>query len=163
LRRHPLGLLISALAMLTLVVAELEPSAGASESFGSFPAILLPSALTFPVVLYSAAAHLDRPWPATGLTIGLLGAAVTAFRLSTSVSWPAPALEGFDPASLVGRMFILGALGAMVVAPWALGRYRAVRLAYLAQLQDRAEKAEADRERHAAQAAAEERTRIARE
>lgn len=161
LRRRPAGLLLCAAAMAALLVPELRPPAPWDS--GTFPAILLPSSLVFPLVLYSAAAHTRRPWPGIGLGLGLAGAGLTALRLWTSADWPAAALGDLDPGELLTRLAILGALIALVLASWALGRYRAVRAAYLAQLEGRAARAEADRERHAARVAAEERTRVARE
>ncbi|GAA4429869.1 hypothetical protein GCM10023169_32640 [Georgenia halophila] len=164
LRRHPAGLALCSAAMAVLVaVPGLGPVSSETGSFGPFPAILLPSSLVFLVVLYSVAAHAPRPWPTVGLVLGLSGAVLTAVRLWFSPVWPAPGLGGFDPTTLVARSAVLGVLAALVLAAWALGRYRSVRVAYLAQLEDRAVRAEADRERHAARVAAEERTRIARE
>jgi signal transduction histidine kinase len=54
-------------------------------------------------------------------------------------------------------------LSGMVAAALGLGLYSAARRAYLAELHDRAERLERERDQHAALAAAAERTRIARE
>ncbi len=163
-RRRVLGLAACAAAMLVLVaVPELGPVTSETGSFGPFPAILMPTCLVFLVLEYSAATHLARPWPAVTLTVGLVGALLTAVRLWTSPLWPAPGLGDVDVTTWVARIAVLAVLVALVLAAWALGRYRSVHVAYLAELEDRALRAEADRERHAARVAAEERTRIARE
>jgi signal transduction histidine kinase len=54
-------------------------------------------------------------------------------------------------------------LSGVAIAPGALGAYARIRTDYLAELRDRAERAERESDQHAELAAAEERTRIARE
>ncbi|GAA4284178.1 hypothetical protein GCM10022261_17090 [Brevibacterium daeguense] len=136
------------------------------EPVGPFPAILLPSSLTFVVVLYSIAAHAQRPWPALALAIGLVGSVAVAAGVGLSPFWDAGEPAGIPEDSilrLLSRFAVLGLLVGLVLAAWALGRYRSVRMDYLAALRERAERAEADREQHAARVAAEERERIARD
>lgn len=149
------------LVMLALVVAPDIAGDGASGLTGqAVPPILLPSALVFPVVLYSVTAYSRRPWPLSALAVGLVGASVTAVRLWTAsdrIVGPA------GPEGLGWGLFVLAALVAIVVASWALGMFRGVRAAYVDALEERAVRAERDRAERIEQAAATERARIARE
>jgi signal transduction histidine kinase len=121
------------------------------------PPILLPSTLVFPVLLYTVAAHGRRPWPALALAAAFVGAVLTTVRLWISFD-AEPDLAGTG-----WRLFVPGALLAAVLAPWGLGRFRAVRAAYVEALEERAVRAEERRAERAEQAAAAERARIARE
>jgi signal transduction histidine kinase len=67
------------------------------------------------------------------------------------------------PAGWPLPVIVIGALAAVVIAAWSLGRFRRVRADYVLALAERARRAEADRQARALQAAAEERGRIARE
>jgi signal transduction histidine kinase len=148
-----------AVVMLVLVLVPDVDGAAAVASGGPLPAILLPTALVFPILLYAVAAHAQPPWPVAALALGLVGALVTTVRLWSPQDWAVPgSFQGYGL-----RLFIAGALLASVLAPWALGRFRRVRSAYVAALEERAARAEDDRRREAAQAAADERGRIARE
>ncbi|MEE6286082.1 sensor histidine kinase [Georgenia sp. MJ173] len=154
-----------AAAMLVLVLVPVTVTTNGAV-VGPFPAILLPSALVFPVLLYSAAAYARPPWPTLALAVGLLGAVITAVPLWTGPDWVSPALGGpaaVDTTELLPRAMVLGALLAVVLAGWGLGRFRGVRAAYLGQLEERTREAQAREARQVAQAAAEERTRVARE
>lgn len=150
------------LVMLTLVVAPDIAGDGASGLAGeTVPPILLPSALVFPVVLYSVAAYARRPWPSVALLVGLVGAVMTTVRLAMSsdeVGGPVGGLEGAG-----WQLFVVAGLVAAVLAPWALGMFRGVRAAYVDALEERAVRAERDRAERVDQAAAAERARIARE
>lgn len=132
---------------------------------GTFSAIFLPSALVVPVLLYTVAAWcapriswlafgasgigalamIARLWGADYLTVALPGIASTDHPMH---SWP---------------LFLVLAVGVTLLAPWLLGRYRRLRLLYVAELEDRARRDEADRAAAARRAAQEERQRIARE
>jgi signal transduction histidine kinase len=148
-----------AVVMLVLVVVPDVDGREAVASGGPLPAILLPTALVFPVLLYAVAAHAHPPWPLAALALSLAGALATTIRLWSPGQW---ATSGsFQGSGL--RLFIAGALLATVLAPWALGRLQRVRTAYVAALEERAARAEEDRRREAAQAAVDERGRIARE
>jgi signal transduction histidine kinase len=125
----------------------------------TYPAVFLPSSLTYLVAAYSVSAYGGRPWPLLSLVIGVLGALLVTVRVVT-----APAPDGAPPADTIGEfLFMAGALLAAVVAAWALGRFRRLRADQLAALTERAHRAEADREARDRQAAADERARIARE
>jgi signal transduction histidine kinase len=159
--RQVLPLVAYALACAVMLVLVAIPDIGlpqASTLAGRFvPPILLPSTLVFPVLLYSVAAHRRRPWPALALAAAFVGAVLTTVRLWISFDTE-PGLEGTG-----WRLFVPGALLAAVLAPWGLGRFRAVRAAYVAALEERAMRAEEQRAERAEQAAAAERARIARE
>jgi signal transduction histidine kinase len=146
-------------AMLALVAAPdiVQPQATAALSGQLVPPILLPGALVFPVLLYSVAAYSRRPWPAVALGVALAGAVLATARLWVSFATE-PALDGTG-----WRLYVPGSMLAVVVAPWGLGRFRAVRAAYVEALEERALRAEERRAERAEQAAAAERARIARE
>ncbi len=150
---------ITAVVMLVLVLVPDVDGAEATAAGGPIPAILLPSALVFPVLLYAAAAHARPPGPWLALAAGGVGAVLTTVRL-----WNLPTGMVGDASTGPGmRLFVFGALLASVLAPWALGRFRRVRTAYIAALEEEAARAEEDRLREAEQAASDERARIARE
>lgn len=86
----------------------------------------------------------------------LLGAAVLELGCALALA-RSPTYVG----SSYPLAFIL--LSGVVIAPGALGAYARVRTDYVAELKDRAERAERERDQHAELAAAQERTRIARE
>lgn len=142
--RPALAFGLASAAMLALLVPRVDgaPAPGAA----AFPAILLPSALVFPVLLYAVSAHCRRRLASGALAVGLVGAALTAARL-----WN---LAGLVPSAGAGeagrtRLYLALTLVASVLAPWALGRFRQVRVDYVDSLRERG--------------AREERTRIARE
>jgi signal transduction histidine kinase len=110
-------------------------------------AVLIDAALL--IALYTVAAHCDRrrALVAAGLVeIGVLAAAAR---------W---AGGGFDGV-LTGMIFLSG----LVTAAFVLGVNIRTRRAYLASLEDRARRAERERDQQAQLAAVAERTRIARE
>lgn len=71
------------------------------------------------------------------------------------------AMIRWSPANSMLLSFIL--LSGLVAAAGSLAAFARVRASYLRELEDRAERAERDRDQHARLAAVEERTRIARE
>lgn len=151
---------VCCLVMLALVLSP-DLSGGSGGLAGQVvPPILLPSALVFPVALYAVAAYSPRPWPIMALGVGLVGAVITTIRLSWTDDWMAgtPGAGG-----TAWRLFLLAALLAAVLAPWALGRFRGVRAAYVQALEERAVRAEQHRAERDQQAVAAERARIARE
>lgn len=119
----------------------------------AYSAVLLPSSLGYLVVAYTVSAHTDPPWPTLSLVVGGLGAVVAAVRCVTAGT-------GLGAADL---LLLLGLSFATVLAAWALGRFRRLRIEQVAALAERARAAEADREERDRRAAAEERARIARE
>jgi signal transduction histidine kinase len=153
--RRVLPLAAYGVACATMLVLVLAPDI--TDEVPPVPPILLPSALVFPVLLYAVAAHTRRPWPLAALGVALTGAVITTVRLWAMSAWQ-PGRDG------VGwRLFLPAALLASVLAPWGLGRFRAVRTAYVHALEERAIRAEERRAERAEQAAAAERARIARE
>ncbi len=116
---------------------------------------LLPSWAMFLVALYSFTAYGRRFAPTIGLVTGLVGAAVVTaagFALTDSPWGPS---QWFTHVTV--------RLLPFVIAAWSLGMFRRIRLAYVAALEDRAVRAEAEREERARRAVADERARIARE
>lgn len=92
---------------------------------GALPAVLLPSALLFPVLLGSAAAHArSNSWFA--LVVGVAGVLELVSRLWFGLPWV------FEPtAGLVVWRIALGGAGlALVLLAWTLGRWRATVLGY---------------------------------
>lgn len=116
---------------------------------------VLPSVFVFLPALYSCCAHGRRSAPVVALVVGTVGtAAVTALGAAV-----APHVTGF--AGLAFHVVVRDL--PFVLAAWSLGMYRRVRRDHLAALEERALRAEADREERARRAVVEERTRIARE
>ncbi|GAB7192013.1 hypothetical protein NUM3379_27220 [Kineococcus sp. NUM-3379] len=123
------------------------------------PPVLLPSCAVYLVVLH-AVAQTRPPWPARALGVALAGAALVTARLWVDTDW----ITGSGSADGWGwRLFVVLGLVAAVLAPWGLGRFRAVRAAYVEALEERARRAEREQERRAEQAVLAERARIARE
>ncbi len=102
--------------------------------------------------LYSISAYGSRWASRAGLAAGLLGVVLAITR-------------EFSPATDGTQAFVasLLSLSAVVVGAWAMGDVRRVRQAYVAELVERAHQAERERDQRAQLAAAEERSRIARE
>lgn len=142
--------------LLLLLTPDLDGAAAASLG-GRVPAILLPSSLVFPLLLYAVARYGRWRWPGLALAVALAGAVLATVRMVAFSQW--------NPSqSLALRfVFILAALVAVVLAAWTLGRLRRVRAAYVVTLEERAARAEEDRRQRVRQAAVEERARIARE
>ena len=149
--------LVLALAEVLLTMGP--PLRNADELGAGYPAILLPSSVTYLVGAYTVSARGPRPWPLLSLLAGVAGALLVTVRSAQS-----PDAADMLAADGIGELLFLGgALLATVVASWALGRYRRMRDDELAALTERARRAETDREQRAQQAAADERARIARE
>ena len=98
------------------------------------------------VALYTVAAQLPRRTALTCASLLEVAAAVAAVRSTRVDGW-----------------FALLTLSGLVAAALGLGLYAATRRAYLAELQDRAERLEHERDQQGELAAAAERSRIARE
>lgn len=141
-RRHPLvSYAAGAAAMFVLVVAPDLGGVAAEQAGSEYAPVLLPSSLCFFVLLYGVSARAPRPWPTAALGVGLIGCVVTTTRLW---SFAGVVLEGWAWSLILATATVGG-----TVAAWALGRFRATRTAWIAQLEDRG--------------AADERRRIARE
>ncbi len=132
---------VGALAMLVLVAAPDLGGPTALAAGSDYGPVLLPSSLCFFVLVYSVSAHAAPPWPLAALVGGLVGCLLTVVRLW---GFAGAALEGWTWWLMLGTATVGG-----TVAAWALGRFRATRAAWVAQLAERG--------------AADERRRIARE
>ncbi|MFI6175630.1 sensor histidine kinase [Nonomuraea sp. NPDC051191] len=115
--------------------------------------LLPPSMLVFPWSLYSMCAYGSRRALGWGPVAALLGSAVVGLRF-----WLNPReASGLPPA------FVFLFLLAVTMMMWSFGLWRRTQRAYLESLEDRARRAEADREERARRAVHDERARIARE
>lgn len=141
-RRWPLpSFAVGGLACLILVVAPDLAAATAVIDTTDYGPILLPSSLCFFPLLYAVSAHAKAPWPDIALGVGLVGCLLAVVRLWGFSGTPINAWAWW---LLLSTTAVGGTLAA-----WALGRYRATRVAWSVQLAERA--------------AADERRRIARE
>lgn len=142
----------------TVVPSGMPPSEG-------FSAILLPSVLVFPVVLYSLAAWCPGRTSGVALGLALLGVVLVAVRL-WDVDYLTVAQPGWTrPGDPVRNRLLFVVIGAVatVLLPWWAGRYRRLRLLYVAELEDRVRREAEDRRGRAREAVLAERRRIARE
>jgi signal transduction histidine kinase len=141
-RRWPLpSFAVGGLACLVLVVAPDLAAATAVIDTTDYSPILLPSSLCFFALLYAVSAHAEAPWPDIALGVGLVGCVLAVVRLWGFSGTP---INEWAWWLLLGTTAVGGTLAA-----WALGRYRATRVAWSVQLAERV--------------AADERRRIARE
>src|SRR5699024_2880058 len=90
--------------------------------------------------------------------VALVGVVAVVARLWSPATWGA---EEAEP--LVWRIGLTLGLSAMSGCLWALGRLSGIRGKYLAQLREKADRAEQDRARELSEAARAERDRISRE
>lgn len=97
------------------------PGGAAAAQVGSeFAPILLPSSVTFPVMLYAVAAYGRGREPVLALGVAVVGAMITTLRLWDPGTWTTGV-----PTGNGWRLFILIAMFAGIVVPWALGRFAA--------------------------------------
>jgi signal transduction histidine kinase len=137
-RKHPAAALGIAVPV---AVAETWVPSPDGAGFGTIMALL--------VLLYTLAAYRPRRISLCGLFLCLAG-------LSVAVIWPSDRL---NPHSLVGWLYF----GVPMISSWIFGDSVAHRRAHYAWLEERARRAEAERDARAQLAAAAERSRIARE
>ena len=141
-RRWPLpSFAVGGLACLILVAAPDLAAATAVIDTTDYSPILLPSSLCFFPLLYAVSAHAKAPWPDIALGVGLVGCVLAVARLWGFSGTP---INEWAWWLLLSSTAVGGTLAA-----WALGRYRATRVAWSVQLAERV--------------AADERRRIARE
>lgn len=153
-----LSFVVVVVLMLALLTT---PDLGASTAErydGPVPAILLPSAAIFWVVLYSVAAWCPPRTSLIALTVSLVGALLAGARVSSGAGLVAEA----GTTWMWSVAFSLG-LVASVIAAWSSGRFRRVRAQYVVSLEERAVLEQENRDRYAAAMLAQERSRIARE
>jgi signal transduction histidine kinase len=136
-RIWPFGAIVAAFCITTVHVL----LAGASEGLGGFVPVV--------ILTYSVAAYAERRRAIAGLVLVLAGLVLH---------------EAFDPLNR-SMLNLAGALpfDLAAVAAWLGGAYMRTRRLYVAELRDRAERAEREREEQVRAATAQERTRIARE
>ena len=134
-RRWPLG----AVVMVGAVVA------GQELANGDLVENSITPLLSFPMVVYAAAAYCDRRRAFVGLVAAL------------ALVWT----EVLAADRSVGGDFLFTAL--LVFGPWLVGRIVAARNELAAELRDKANRLEREQEKQAQLAVAQERTRIARE
>lgn len=145
----------------TAVFAAVWLLSGAQALTYEYPAV---GQLAYPVALYSLA-RFGRPRDAlVGLALSLVATGVAAWVWVTATRYdvPPPGVEQPE-LSLTSFLPYLLSVGAIVVASWALGTQARIRRAYEAALMERGERMAAEAERRTQAAAAEERTRVARE
>jgi signal transduction histidine kinase len=157
---HVAFALAGGLVLFLLLTPELGGTAAAP-----FSAVLVPSVLVFPVALYSVAA-----WSSHSASLLALAASVAGGVLSLVRLWGADYLTVAQPGLASPEdpveswpLFLLLGVVAMVLAPWCAGRYRRLRTLYVAELEERARRAQEDRAAEALRAVEQERRRIARE
>ena len=111
----------------------------------------LPANIAAPAMVYALAAYAPPQAGRAGLAVGLAGAVLASWRY---------ALVG---AGLEGLVLGAFAVAVTVVASWALGDLRRIRLQQIAALHERARLLELERDQEVRLAAGTERARIARE
>jgi len=118
--------------------------------------LVLPSVVVFPLSLYSYCAYGRHRAPAVGLGAGAAGAGAVTVRFTLD--------EMVRAANITpSPVLVFGLLGSVVMAAWSLGLFRRVQLDYVALLQERARRAEAEQQERARRAVLDERARIVRE
>lgn len=134
---------------------------GAQALVYDYPAV---GQLAYPVALYSLA-RFGRPRDArAGLALSLVATGVAAWVWVMAGRYDDPPPGVVQPdLSLATFLPYTLTVGAIVVAAWALGTQGRIRRAYEAALLERGERMAEEAEQRTRQAAAEERTRVARE
>lgn len=165
--RRTFPLFCYALGCLGMLMLTLSPYLSSTEGTDigfsdgqAIPGPLLPTALVFFVLLYTAAEQEPVRQAVACLTVALTGGALVLVRLSIGDPWwsQVTGQSSMSAWLVLTALIVAGAVGA-----YSLGRLRRTRSAYLVELQARALRTEADRVAEAAEAADAERRRIARE
>jgi len=154
---------VGAVVLLLVLAPAIEPAA--PPYVGEFSAVLVPSLLVFPVVLYSVAAWCPHRTSLLALCLSSIGALVVLVRL-WDADYLTVAQPGLTPPGEPVRswpLFLVLGVGTIVALPWLSGRYRRLRMLYVAELERRAHHEESERAAQACQAVFDERRRIARE
>ena len=137
-RRHPVGVLV------VMIGAAVLPALAYGTSQG------LGQALPFTVAMYTVGAHCTRRTSVRCLVALLV---VVAVQQALDPSYE----KATDPLGAMPFLVLL------VLLPWVSGMYIRTRRLYVAELRERADRAEAEREARARAAVADEQRRIARE
>ena len=156
------SLAVGGLMVLVLLFA---PLIDAGPDTQPFSAVLVPSVLVFPVLLYTVAAWCSPTASYLALGASCLGAIVVLLRLwaASYLTVAQPGLASTAHPVRSWQLFLLLAVVAMIPAPWLLGSYRRLRVLYVAELEDRARLEAAERTASSRRAVEHERQRIARE
>ena len=120
----------------------------------------LPANVAVLVTIYSLAAYAPRWASRTGLVLGLVGAPLGAFRYYFYNFYFYGYVGGTPGTEL---LLVAGAIAVTVIAAWALGSLRRIRVQQVAALQERARLMEVERAQELRLAASGERARIARD
>jgi signal transduction histidine kinase len=136
---------IGAVAGLLAALPDVEP--------GGFSPLLVPSIVVFPVALYSVAAWSPRRASRLALAASGAGCVLVVVRLwgADYLTLSQPGLAGRDDPIRSWPLFLALAVVGTVLVPWALGRYRRLRIRYAYEVQARArrdERARIAREMH---------------
>lgn len=153
---------VGAVVLLLVLAPVLQPG---GDQVRPFSAILVPSVLVFPVVLYSVAAWCPHRTSLLALAAALAGAVVVLVRLwgADYLTVAQAGLATTDHPVRSWPLFLVIGVMSMAPVPWWAGRYRRLRMLYVAELEQRARHEEAERTAQARRAVTEERRRIARE
>ncbi len=148
-----------------VVFLVLTPPLGQGSDLSPFSAVLVPSVLVFPVVLYSVAAWCPDRTSRLALVLSIAGGFLVLVRLwgADYLTVAQPGLARDDDPVRSWPLFLLMGVVPMVVLPWWGGRYRRLRLLYVAELEERARREEDERAAEARRAVESERRRIALE
>ena len=105
-----------------------------------FSAVLVPSVLVFPTVLYAVAAWCSARTSLLALALSGAGAVLVLLRLwgADYLTVAQPGLASADDPVQSWSLFLVLALVAVVLLPWSAGRYRRLRILYVAGLGERA-------------------------
>ena len=115
-----------------------------------------------PMMVYALAAYGPRWAGRTGLVLGLAGALLAALRYFAGGTYDG-GVSFYYARSLLELVVTAGAIGALVVASWAMGLVKRGRLQREAAMRERAELLELEHDQEVRLAASTERARIARE
>ncbi|SFC49104.1 Signal transduction histidine kinase [Nocardioides terrae] len=141
------------------------PPLDPGEGSGAFSAILVPSVLVYPVLLYTVGAWCSHRTSMWALALSVAGGGLVVARLwgSDYLTVAQPGLASDEDPVRSWPLFLLLGLLVVVILPWCAGRYRRLRVLYVLELEERARRDDAERRAQARRAVEEDRRRIARE
>lgn len=140
------------------------PAAAAVTVFGLSELLVadffLPANVAVLIMIYSLAAYAPRWASRAGLLIGLAGAGLGAFKYYVYNFYFYGYVGGTAGTEL---LFVAGAIAVTVIAAWALGSLRRIRVQQVLALEERARLMQVERAQELQLAASGERARIARD
>ena len=130
-----------------VVFLALTPPLSQGAGLSAFSAVLVPSVLVFPVVLYSIAAWCSDRTSRLALGLSAAGGSLVLARLwgADYLTIAQPGLARDDDPIRSWPLFLLMGVVAMLLLPWWAGRYRRLRLLYVAELEESARREEVER------------------